>query len=262
MDCMRVTHIGGPTVLLEIGGWRLLTDPTFDPPGRRYAFGWGSSSRKTAGPAIAVSALPPIDIVLLSHDQHADNLDDAGRAFLPRARHVVTTPAGARRLGGTAIGIAPWQEIQIAATDKAPLRITGTPCRHGAPLVHHLAGDVTGFALAWEGQRNGAVWVSGDTVMYRDVCRVPDRIDIGTLLLHLGGVHFGVTGPLRYTLRARETAAFVRMSRVRTVVPIHYEGWSHFEGDDAYADAMRALPPDVARLMRPVPLGTATDVYV
>jgi hypothetical protein len=30
---VRTTHIGGPTVLLEVEGWRLLTDPTFDPPG-------------------------------------------------------------------------------------------------------------------------------------------------------------------------------------------------------------------------------------
>nr|BFE57997.1 hypothetical protein GCM10020063_025230 [Dactylosporangium thailandense] len=49
---MRVTHVGGPTVLIEVGGWRLLTDPTFDPPGRRYTFGWGTSSRKLAGPAV------------------------------------------------------------------------------------------------------------------------------------------------------------------------------------------------------------------
>ena len=48
---MRLTHVGGPTVLLEVAGWRILTDPTFDPPGRRYGFGWGTSSRKTDGPA-------------------------------------------------------------------------------------------------------------------------------------------------------------------------------------------------------------------
>ena len=35
-DDVRITHIGGPTVLIEVGGWRILTDPTFDPPGRRY----------------------------------------------------------------------------------------------------------------------------------------------------------------------------------------------------------------------------------
>ena len=63
----RITHICGPTVLLEVDGWRLLTDLTFDPPGRRYGFGWGSSSHKLTGPSIAPADLGPIDAVLLSH---------------------------------------------------------------------------------------------------------------------------------------------------------------------------------------------------
>ena len=49
MTDVRLTHIGGPTVLIEVDGRRLLTDPTFDAPGRRYVFGWGTSSRKLAG---------------------------------------------------------------------------------------------------------------------------------------------------------------------------------------------------------------------
>lgn len=92
MTDVRVTHIGGPTTLIEVGGWRLLTDPTFDPPGRRYRFGWGTSSRKTTGPALAVADLPPVDAVLLSHDHHGDNLDMAGRTLLPTA-----TPYSPRR---------------------------------------------------------------------------------------------------------------------------------------------------------------------
>src|SRR3954452_21470157 len=99
---VHITHIGGPTALIEVGDWRLLTDPTFDPPGQRYAFGWGTSSRKLAGPAIAASELPPIDAVLLSHAHHADNLDSAGRELLPSAAVVVTTASGAARLGGHA----------------------------------------------------------------------------------------------------------------------------------------------------------------
>ena len=47
---MRLTHIGGPTVLVELEGWRILTDPTFDPAGRRYSFGWGTSSIKPRAP--------------------------------------------------------------------------------------------------------------------------------------------------------------------------------------------------------------------
>ncbi len=52
---VRITHIGGPTTLIEVDGLRLLTDPTFDPPGRRYTFGWGSASTKVAGPAVVVA---------------------------------------------------------------------------------------------------------------------------------------------------------------------------------------------------------------
>ena len=100
---MKLTHIGGPTVLIEAGGWRLLTDPTFDPPGRSYRFGWGTGSRKLAGPAIPAAELGPIDAVLLSHDHHDDNLDPTGRALLPSLGTVVTTEAGAGRLGGDAV---------------------------------------------------------------------------------------------------------------------------------------------------------------
>jgi L-ascorbate metabolism protein UlaG (beta-lactamase superfamily) len=52
---VRITHVGGPAALIELDGWRLLTDPTFDAPGRRYAFGWDTSSRELAGPAIPAS---------------------------------------------------------------------------------------------------------------------------------------------------------------------------------------------------------------
>jgi L-ascorbate metabolism protein UlaG (beta-lactamase superfamily) len=54
-----------------------------DAPGRRYAFGWGTSSRKLAGPAITAAELGRIDAVLLSHDHHADNLDEQELRWLP-----------------------------------------------------------------------------------------------------------------------------------------------------------------------------------
>lgn len=98
---MIVTHVGGPTALVEIDGWRLLTDPTFDPAGTHYRFGWGTTSHKTTDPALALEDLPEIHAVLLSHDEHEDNLDIAGRALLERVGTVVTTPPGARRLGRT-----------------------------------------------------------------------------------------------------------------------------------------------------------------
>jgi L-ascorbate metabolism protein UlaG (beta-lactamase superfamily) len=168
---VRLTHVGGPTLLIEFAGWRILTDPTFDPPGRRYAFGWGTSSRKVTGPVVPAADLPPLDAVLLTHDHHADNLDDAGRALLPSAGVVVTTASVARRLGNGARGLRPWQTTVLEAAGRPRLEVTATPARHGPPLSRPVAGDVVGFALRWDGEDGGGLWISGDTVFFPRAAR-------------------------------------------------------------------------------------------
>lgn len=263
MTGVRVTHIGGPTTLIEIGGLRLLTDPTFDPPGRRYAFGWGTSSRKTAGPAFPAAELPPVDAVLLTHDHHGDNLDDAGRALLPGTETVLTTPSGARRLGGTARGLGPWDTWKLTSPDGTTVEVTATPARHGPPLSRPVVGEVTGFALGWPGQRHGVLWISGDTVLFGGVREIGRRLTVGTALLHLGGVGFPVTGPLRYTMTAAEAVEVCRLLRPRTVVPVHYEGWSHFREARAAAERTLAGAPDEVReVFRWLPRGRATELSV
>jgi L-ascorbate metabolism protein UlaG (beta-lactamase superfamily) len=261
MEGIRLTHVGGPTVLIEAGGWRLLTDPTFDPPGRKYNFGWGTSSRKLAGPAVAAADIGPVDAVLLSHDHHDDNLDDAGRALLPSAGTVVTTEAGARRLGGNAQGLAAWQATRLQAPGRTPLEITATPCRHGPPLSRPLVGEVTGFALRPEGGDGGALWISGDTVLYDGVREVASRLDVETALVHLGGVRFPVTGPLRYTMTAAEAVELCGLLKPRTVVPIHYEGWKHFrQGREAIEAEFASAPAGFRESVRWLPLGDPVDL--
>ena len=260
---VRLTHIGGPTVLIEFGGWRLLTDPTFDPAGGRYRFGWGTGSTKLTGPSISPEQLGEVDAVLLSHDHHDDNLDAAGRALLPRAGTVITTEAGARRLGGNAVGLAPWGTTELRAEGKPPIEVTATPCRHGPPLSKPLVGDVVGFALRWEGQEHGALWISGDTVLYDGVREVADRLDVGTALLHLGGVRFPTTGPLRYTLGAGEAVELLDLLRPETTVPIHYEGWRHFRQGRAELEAeLAGAPAEVRDRVHWLPIGGASEIGV
>jgi L-ascorbate metabolism protein UlaG (beta-lactamase superfamily) len=257
---LRLTHIGGPTVLIEVGGWRLLTDPTFDPPGRRYHFGWGTGSRKLAGPAVAASDLGRIDAVLLTHDHHEDNLDAAGRALLPSAGAVVTTSAGARRLGGGARGLEPWAVTPLEAPGRPTIEITATPCRHGPPLSRPLAGDVIGFALRWEGQQHGQFWISGDTVLYDGVRAVAGRVQVDTALLHLGGVQFPVTGPVRYTMTAKDAVKLCGLVRPRTAIPIHYEGWKHFrQGREAIEREFATAPEDIRGRLRWLPIGVEVE---
>ncbi len=244
---VRITHIGGPTVLIEVAGWRLLTDPTFDPAGGDYRFGWGTGSTKLAGPAIAAADIGPLDAVLLSHDQHEDNLDVAGRTLLDTADTVVTTEPGAGRLGDRAVGLAPYATTRLQHAGRPPITVTATPCRHGPPLSGPIVGAVIGFALTWEGQRDGAVWISGDTVLYDGVREVAERVDVGTAILHLGGVRFPVSGPLRYTMTGAEGAELCGLLEPKRVIPVHYEGWRHFrEGRGPVEEAFAAadgVPP-------------------
>ena len=262
MSRARITHIGGPTTLIEVDGWRLLTDPTFDPPGGSYSFGWGSGSRKLTGPALAADAVGQVDAVLVSHDHHADNLDAAGRALLPVADAVVTTAAGSKRLGGGARGLEAWETTSLDAPGRPSIEITATPCRHGPPLSRPVAGDVIGFALRWEGQEHGLFWITGDTVLYPAVRRVPERLDVGTMLLHLGCVRFAVTGPLRYTMTGKEAVELCRLVAPHTVLPVHYEGWSHFRQGRAEVERELAGAPDVGERFRWLPIGAATELTV
>jgi L-ascorbate metabolism protein UlaG (beta-lactamase superfamily) len=259
----RITHIGGPTTLIEVGGWRVLTDPTFDPPGRYYSFGWGTGSRKLSGPAVAADDLGPIDAVLLTHDHHDDNLDDAGHEVLQRAPMIFTTVAGAARLGGVALGLEPWATTRLEAPDRPAIDVTATPCRHGPPLSRPIVGQVVGFALRWDGQRDGVLWISGDTVLYGGVREVADRFQVGVALLHLGGVRFPVTGPVRYTMTGRDAVELCHLVQPRVAIPVHYEGWAHFrEGRAAIEQDLAHAPPDVQERFRWLPVGAGVDIEV
>ena len=73
---MRITYIGHATLLLELGGKRILTDPNFDPALGRFL-------PRVSAPGIALGALPSLDAILLSH-AHADHLSFDSLAALPR----------------------------------------------------------------------------------------------------------------------------------------------------------------------------------
>jgi L-ascorbate metabolism protein UlaG (beta-lactamase superfamily) len=263
MSAVTFTHIGGPTTLIEVEGWRILTDPTFDGPGRTYKFGWGTSSRKTAAPAIEPSRLGRVDAVLLTHDQHADNLDDAGRALLPQAGTVITTVSGARRLGSGARGLSAWGATRLESPGRPTITVTATPCRHGPPGSRTIVGEVTGFALDWPGQEHGAVWISGDTVLFDRVRAVASRLDVGTAIIHLGRVRFPITGRLSYTMSGADAVELCELMRPRTAIPVHYEGWSHFtQGrEQAVADLAGASHDVTSRLLW-APIGEAVELTV
>jgi L-ascorbate metabolism protein UlaG (beta-lactamase superfamily) len=237
---LTLTHIGGPTTLLEFDGVRLLVDPTFDAPGRRYSFGWGTSSRKTTGPALSIAELGSLDGILLTHDQHADNLDISGRKLIADVPTVLTTPAAARRLGRNAVGLKPWEVAKIGS-----LEVAATPSRHGPAWAVPLVGPTTGFALTG----SEVVWISGDTVVFPGALAVASRFTVDTAILHLGKVQFGLTGPTRFSMTGRDAVRLCDAIKPRRIVPVHYEGWSHFH--EGRAEIAAAFPQGALTWLEP-----------
>ena len=105
--------------------------------------------KKTSYPAIAADAIGLVDAVLLSHDQHSDNLDNSGRAFLAKVARVLTTAAGAKRLGGRTEGLAPWETRALAKPNGSSLQVTATPARHGPAGIEQILLPRRGDQLSW-----------------------------------------------------------------------------------------------------------------
>ncbi len=231
---LEITYVGGPTAVLDFGRLRLLTDPGFDPPGE-YPSG-AAVLKKLAGPAVSAESLGRIDAVLLSHDHHADNLDHSGRKFLERVPRVLTTTAGAERLGGNAVGLAPWANLELPHEGRV-LRVTGTPARHGP--AHLDRGPVIGFVLAFTDAPEQAVYVSGDTVWYEGVAEVAKRFRVRTAVLFMGAARVPQVGtPEPLTMTAEDGIQAAHAFSGATIVPLHFEGWAHFsESRDVIARA-------------------------
>lgn len=220
---LTFTLIGGPTVLIDYHGLRLVTDPTFDARGCVYPRGH-VTLRKTSSPACTAADLGRIDAVLLSHDQHPDNLDEAGRALLRDVPLTLTTPVGAGRLGGTARGLAPWESVALTAPDGTAVRITATPARHGPAGIERIAGAVTGFMI--EAERTPAVYVTGDTVYYEGVAEVARRFAPEAILAFAGAAR--TRGPMDLTMSGNDLLDTAQAFPRALVLPVHSEGWEHF----------------------------------
>lgn len=228
---MKVTHYGTATVLLETDGLRILTDPVFDPSGTKHQFGPAFPSTKTYSsrqlPAPLGGGEPgsDLDAVLLSHDQHGDNLDAKGREILANAPRIITTRAAKGRLGPTddrVVAVAPFESTRIEKGGTG-LKVTATPARHGPPLSLPFVGSVIGFLV--ETADSMRVYITGDTVLFGGVRDVAARFDVDVAVLHLGCASWG---PLRFTMNAREGEAFARAFPRARILPVHYEGWTHF----------------------------------
>ncbi|MEU9627076.1 MBL fold metallo-hydrolase [Streptomyces luteogriseus] len=242
-----VRVLGGPTAFFEYGGLRFLTDPTFDAPGD-YARPGGPLLTKTAPAAATPADLGGVDVVLLSHDEHADNLDTSGRALLAGIPLTLTTPGGGERLGeslGDRVrGLADWEAVELERPGGGTVTVTGVPALHGPgprEQVEAFTGQVVGFVLTGEGLPT--VYVSGDNASLDAVREVAGRFaPVDTAVLFAGAPRFPVLFDNQVVvLDSAMAAEATRILGARRVVPVHYDSWAHFtEGREQLEAAFTA----------------------
>src|ERR1700681_1372102 len=255
MNSLRITLIGGPTALIEVDGFRLLTDPTFDAPGA-YQLPH-VTLEKLSGPALGAEVIGEVDAVLLSHDRHSDNLDHSGKDFLAKATRVLTTEAGAKRLGSHAEGLAPWATTELTGKDGRSLTITATPARHGPAGIEPLSGDVIGFVVTSKNSR--PIYISGDTVWFDGVAEVAKRFKVGVVLPFADAAQ--TRGPFHLTMDTNDTIGTARAFADAVIVPVHTDGWAHFRQNASdlrasfdtlgFGSRLRILEPGVATVIEP-----------
>jgi L-ascorbate metabolism protein UlaG (beta-lactamase superfamily) len=222
---LRVTWLGHSTLFVEIGAFRILTDPIW---GSRASPAPGLGPRRFQPPPVPLGALPPIDLVLLSHD-HYDHLDYGTiRALAPCGVPFVAPLGVGAHLERW--GIEPhriteldWWEQTQAGHGRGRLIVTSTPAQH--------------FSGRGLGTRNHTLWSSyvlecgdrrlfygGDSGLMPGFTEIRDRlgpvdlsaIEIGAYHPAWGDIHMGPVNAL----------AALEMLGGGPLVPIH---WGTFD---------------------------------
>ena len=145
---MRATWIGHASVLVQVPGLNILTDPVWS----ARAGPFGAGPKRVAPPGIAFDALPHVDLVLISHN-HYDHLDLATlKRLWQRDRPLIVTSLGndaiLRSAGIPAHAIDWGQAVPVPAK-----RDAARPVRVHATRNHH-------WGSRWFADRNRALWSS------------------------------------------------------------------------------------------------------
>jgi L-ascorbate metabolism protein UlaG (beta-lactamase superfamily) len=237
-----LTYVGHATVLAELGGARLLTDPLL---------GAGILHVRRRVPPPVVEDLEPLTAILISH-AHRDHLDHGSLRRLP-ADCPLIVPRGS---GATARRGGARDVIELVAGDRVPVGDITVEAVHAAHdgRRHPVGPPVAALGYLFEGPV--CVYFAGDTDLFAGMSGLAGRVDVA--LLPIGG--WGPRVPAGHLDPHRAAEAVARI-RPRIAVPIHWgtlRAWGAQRGLDPVAPARtfaqavrRAAPATEVRILMP-----------
>ena len=252
-DGLRVTYIGHATMLIELAGKIVLTDPNFDEK-------LGRLLPRVSRPGIALAGLPPLDALLLTH-AHADHLSFKSLDALPRDIPLFAPPVIARWLERRGyrnlIPIAPGESVDL-----------GGLALHAAAAVHRG----NRYALdRWRHASNmylldtetTSCFFAGDTALSAQSTHLVDRhvrdrgrrLDVA--LLPIGHAPWWKPGFRRGHLTSADALSLFDRLEARYLIPYHWGTFHHVTSTafDAINRLRAALPShpksEAVRILEP-----------
>jgi L-ascorbate metabolism protein UlaG (beta-lactamase superfamily) len=224
---VRITYIGHATLLLEVAGVRLLTDPNFD---EHLGFTIGNRLARASRPGIAIEALPKLDALLLTH-AHADHLSFKSLNALPRDIPLYAPPAVERWLKRrgylNAVPLAPAETAVVG-----DLKISAAAAKHlGARYGYDRWRAAANMYLLDTG--TATCFFAGDTALTDDSDRmVHDKVtDIGrtldVALLPIGHAPWWKPGFRKGHLTSEDALTLFERLGARFFIPYHWGTFHH-----------------------------------
>ncbi|HEX9966672.1 MAG TPA: MBL fold metallo-hydrolase [Solirubrobacterales bacterium] len=230
MEIDRVTYVGHATVLVELGGVRLITDPVL---------------RSRVGPLRRQAPPPPpasmrdLDAVLISHLHH-DHADLPSLRQIGRDVRLLTSPGAGEYLGGHGFSavteLAPGESARVGA-----VTVTATEAWHPGGGRFERVSEAVGFLLS--GSRR--VYFAGDTDLFDGMAGLGEGLDLALLPIWGWGPTLG-PGHLDPERAARAAA----LLSPRIAVPIHWGTLYPIGLARLRPEPLRAPPREFAARMR------------
>lgn len=220
---LRVTYIGHATLLIEIGGKTILTDPNFDSA-------LGRILPRVSAPGIPLAELPKLDAILLTH-AHADHLSFDSLDALPADIPLFAPPPIAKWLKkqgyGHAVAVAAGEETEIEGVKVYAASATHKGNRYG---VDRWRAAANMYLLD---TNKVSCFFAGDTALTHDTTHMVDRRlvregrDLDLALLPIGHAPWWKPGFRKGHLTSSDALTLFERLRARYFIPYHWGTFNH-----------------------------------
>jgi L-ascorbate metabolism protein UlaG (beta-lactamase superfamily) len=219
-DAITGSCLGHSTVLLNVFGVSVLTDPVFS---RRTGPGFPPfilGPKRHLAPALQANEIPAPDVILLSH-AHFDHLDTWTLRKFRRTTPIITARATAdivTRLGFREVHELDWGQSLSLETPKGALQITALEVAHwGARMMRDDHRGYNGYVMERADHR---VCFAGDTAFTENFAQLYNpRRPLDLMLMPIGAYDPWI----RAHCNPEQAATMARAAGARTFVPIHHE---------------------------------------